>query len=40
MLPCAGLGYDALGAQALGKQRLADGIVDLVRACVGKVFAL
>ncbi len=38
--PGTGLGHDALGADALGQQRLADGIVDLVRAGVREVLAL
>jgi hypothetical protein len=40
MLSRAGLGDDALGAQALCEQRLTDRIVDLVCACVRQVFAL
>ena len=36
----AGLGDDALLAHALGQQSLADGVVDLVRAGMVKVFAL
>ena len=40
VLPRAGLGDDALRAEALGEQRLADGVVDFVRAGMRKVFAL
>ena len=40
VLAGAGLGDDALLAHALGEQRLADGVVDLVRAGVIEVFAL
>ena len=38
--PGAGLGDDALRAEPLGEQRLADRVVDLVRARVGEVLAL
>jgi len=37
MLSRAGLGDDAPGAEAARKQRLADGVVDLVRAWVSAV---
>ncbi len=40
MLACTGLGDDALLAHARGQQRLADGVVDLVRAGVVQVLAL
>ena len=40
MLARAGLGDDALDAQAFREQGLADGVVDLVRARVGEVLAL
>ena len=40
MLPCAGLGDDAMFAHPARKQRLAQGVIDLVRAGVQKVFAL
>ena len=40
VLSGAGFGNDALGAQALGQQRLADGVVDLVRTGVREIFAL
>ena len=40
VLAGAGLGDDALRAEALGEQRLADRVVDLVRARVREVFAL
>jgi hypothetical protein len=40
VLAGAGLGDDARLAHALGDQRLADGVVDLVRAGVIEVFAL
>jgi len=40
MLPGAGLSDDALGAQAPSKQRLTDGVVDLVRAGVCQILAL
>ncbi len=40
VLASASLGNDALLAHATSKQRLADGVVDLVRAGVIKVFAL
>jgi hypothetical protein len=40
VLAGAGLGHDAPRAQALGQQRLADGVVDLVRAGVRQVLAL
>ena len=40
MLAGAGLGDDPLLAHPLGEQRLADGVVDLVRAGVGEVLAL
>ena len=40
VLARAGLGDDALLAHALGKQALAERVVDLVRAGVQQVFAL
>ena len=40
VLTRAGLGDDALGAEPLGKQRLAHRVVDLVRAGVREVLAL
>jgi hypothetical protein len=40
MLPRARFGDDALGAQALGQQGLADGVVDFVRTRVREIFAL
>ncbi len=40
MLAGAGLGDDAGLAHALGKQDLADAVVDLVRAGVVQLFAL
>ena len=40
MLAGAGLGDDTLGTEALGKQRLTEGVVDLVRARVREVLAL
>ncbi len=40
MLAGTGLGNDTLGAEPLGEQRLADGVVDLVRSRVCKVFSL
>ncbi len=40
VLAGAGLGDDAVLAQALGQQPLADGVVDLVSAGVGEVLAL
>ena len=40
VLPGAGLGDDARLADALREQRLAEGVVDLVGAGVGEVFAL
>jgi hypothetical protein len=40
VLAGAGLGDDAALAHALGQQRLADGVVDLVRAGVVEVLAL
>jgi hypothetical protein len=40
VLAGAGLGDDALLAHARGQQRLADGVVDLVRAGVVEVLAL
>ena len=40
MLARARLGDDALLAEAPGEQRLADGVVDLVRARVREVLAL
>jgi hypothetical protein len=39
MLPRTGFGDDALGAQALCKQRLTHGVIDFVRACMSKIFA-
>ena len=39
MLPGAGLGDDARLAEALGEERLADAVVDLVRARVVQVLA-
>ena len=40
MLPRAGFSNHAFFAHAAGKQRLTDGVVDLVRAGVVQVFAL
>ena len=40
VLARAGFGDDALGADAFGEQRLADGVVDLVRAGVREILAL
>ena len=40
MLACPGLGNDTMFAHAARKQRLAQGVIDLVRAGVQKVFAL
>ncbi len=40
VLPGPGLGDDALRAERFGEQRLADAVVDLVRARVREVFAL
>jgi hypothetical protein len=40
MLAGAGLGDDTLGTEALGKKRLTEGVVDLVRARVREVLAL
>ncbi len=40
MLARTGFSDDALGPQALRQERLADGVVDLVRAGVRKIFAL
>ena len=40
MLPGAGLGDDAMLAHALDQQRLAQAVVDLVRAGVKQIFAL
>ena len=40
VLTRAGLGHDAARTQALREQRLADGVVDLVRAGVREILAL
>ena len=40
MLACAGLGDDGCLAHRLGKQGLAEAVVDLVGASVVKIFAL
>ena len=40
MLPCAGLGDDAMLAHALDQQRLSQAVVDLVGAGVEQIFAL
>jgi len=40
VLSCPSLGDDASFAHAPRKQALSDGVVDLVRACMQKVFAL
>ena len=37
VLPCTGFGNDALLAHALGEQRLADHVVDLVGTGVGQI---
>ena len=40
MLPCSGLGDNAILAHAFGEQALTQSVVDLVRSSVGKVFTL
>ena len=40
VLPRAGLGDDSLLAHVLGQERLPEGVVDLVGACVGQVLTL
>jgi hypothetical protein len=40
MLPCPGLSDNTRFTHASRKQRLSDGVVDLMRACMQKIFAL